>query len=192
MTRRLCVVSRSPLMSGVFVAGLTTAVGSRDELEIIVDRRRGGAPPNRLSIERRHRDHVARSLERDGFAFVPMPTVEPSERSRPKPDVWPIEPFAPAETYEHQIEHILRLKRRRIVRLSRWLILSALMNAMLVALFLSPAVKARLSQARPAVSPSSIAAPVEKVVESPSPKPAPAGAETVSPRSGPPSPETRR
>ena len=75
-TRRLCVVSRNPLMSGVFVAGLTTAVGARDELEIIVDRRQGDAAMNRPSVERRHRDHVVRALERDGFAFVLVPAGE--------------------------------------------------------------------------------------------------------------------
>jgi hypothetical protein len=69
-------------MSGVLVAGLTTAVGSRDELEIIVDRRRDGPTTNQPSIERRQRDHVARALERDGFAFVLVPTAEPSGSSK--------------------------------------------------------------------------------------------------------------
>jgi hypothetical protein len=169
-------------MSGVFVAGLTTAVGSRDELEIIVDRRRDGPTTNQPSIERRQRDHVARALERDGFAFVPMPTTETSESSRSKRGAWPIERVVPEETYEHQLERILWFKQGRIVRLSRWLILSVLMNAILVLFFVSSTVKARVSQARPPVSPSSTVTPIEKIGEPPAPTPAPPGVETPSPR----------
>jgi hypothetical protein len=169
-TRRLCVVSRNPLMSGVFVAGLTTAVGARDELEIIVDRRRDGPTTNQPSIERRQRDHVAGALERDGFAFVLVPTAEPSGSSKER--AWPAEHFAPEETDEHRLERLLWFKQRRLVRLSRWLTLSLLLNAILVLFFVSPTVKARLSQGRPTVSPSSLAAPAEKVGEPPSPRPA--------------------
>jgi len=168
-TRRLCVVSRNPLMSGVFVAGLTTAVGSRDELEIIVDRRRAGPTTTQPSIERRQRDHVARALERDGFAVVLVPTAEPSGSSRER--AWPTEHFAPEETYERKLERLLWFKQGRLVRLSRWLILSLLLNAILVLFFVSPTVKARLSQGRPTVSPPSLAAPADKVGE-PSPRPA--------------------
>ena len=171
--RRLCVVSRNPLMSGVFVAGLTTAVGSRDELEIIVDRRRGGPTTTQPSIERRQRDHVVRALERDGFAFVLMPSAETSGSScsGAKRNAWPIEHVAPEETYEHKLERVLWFKQGRIVRLSRWLILSVLMNAILVLFLLLPAMKARLTQARPAVSPSSTVAPAEKINEARSPQP---------------------
>jgi hypothetical protein len=169
-TRRLCVVSRNPVMSGVFVAGLTTAVGARDELEIIVDRRRDGPTTNQPSIERRQRDHVAGALERDGFAFVLVPTAEPSGSSKER--AWPAERFAPEETDEHRLERLLWFKQRRLVRLSRWLTLSLLLNAILVLFFVSPMVKARLSHGRPTVSPSSLAAPAEKVGERPSPRPA--------------------
>jgi hypothetical protein len=170
-TRRLCVVSRNPVMSGVFVAGLRTAVGARDELEIIVDRRRDGPTTNQPSIERRQRDHVAGALERDGFAFVLVPTAEPSGSLRER--AWPAEHFAPEETDEHKLERLLWFKQgRRLVRLSRWLSLSLLLNAILVLLFVSPTVKARLSQGRPTVSPSSLAAPAEKIGEPPSPRPA--------------------
>jgi hypothetical protein len=168
-TRRLCVVSRNPLMSGVFVAGLTTAVGSRDELEIIVDRRRDGRTANQPSIERRQRDHVARALERDGFAFVLVPTAEPPGSSKER--AWPTEHVAPEETYEHKLERLLWFKQGRLVRLSRWLILSLLLNAILVLFFVSPTVKARLSQGRPTVSPSSHPAPAGKAGE-PTPRPA--------------------
>jgi hypothetical protein len=168
--RRLCVVSRNPLMSGVFVAGLTTAVGSRDELEIIVDRRRDGPTTNQPSIERRQQDHVARALERDGFAFVLVPTAEPPGSSNERG--WPPEHVAPEETYEHKLERLLWFKQGRLVRLSRWLILSLLLNAILVLFFVSPTVKARLSQGRPTVSPSSHAAPAGKAGE-PTPRPSP-------------------
>jgi hypothetical protein len=49
-------------VSSVFIAGLTASVGARDELEIIVDRRRGGAASHPIPIERRNRDHVDRVL----------------------------------------------------------------------------------------------------------------------------------
>jgi hypothetical protein len=176
--RRLCVVSRNPLMSGVFVAGLTTAVGSRDELEIIVDRRRDGPTTNQPSIERRQQDHVARALERDGFAFVLMPATETSESSSSKRGAWPIERVVPEETYEHKLERILWFKRGRIVRLSRWLILSVLMNAILALFCVSSMVKARVSQAHPPVAPSSAG----QIAEPPAPKPAPPGVEPTSPR----------
>src|SRR4029077_20878527 len=91
--RRLCVASRTPVMSGVFVAGLTTAVGARDELEIIVDRRRDGPTTNQPSIERRQREHVAGALERDACAFVRVPPAEPSGSLRER--AWPAEHFAP-------------------------------------------------------------------------------------------------
>jgi hypothetical protein len=98
------------------------------------------------------------------------------------PGVSPIERLAPEEeAYEHKLERILWLKHGRIVRLSRWLILSGLMNAILVLFLLSPAVKTLISQARPAASPSSIEAPVPEVAEPPSPKPAAPVAETTSP-----------
>lgn len=185
MARRLCVVSRNPLMSGVFVAGLTTLVGSRDELEIIVDRRRGGPTTDQPSIERRHRPHVVRALERDGFALMLKPTTPTGERASlnlPQgPGVSPIERLALEETYEHKLERVLWFKHGRIVRLSRWLILSGLMNAILVLLLLSPAVKTLISRARPPASPSSIVAPVPEVAEPPSSKPVAPVAETTSP-----------
>jgi len=177
VTRHLCVVSRTPVMSGVFVAGLTTAVGSRDELEIIVDRRRGDPGPNHVAIERRQRDHVARALARDGFALVPVPGPEPSESSSPKRDRWPVESFAPEETYERKLERVLWYKQGRIVRLSRLLILSVLTNAILVGFFVSPAVKARWRQSRSPAAPAEVTTPAEAVLGetiSPSPTAAPA------------------
>jgi len=170
VTRHLCVVSRTPVMSGVFVAGLTTAVGSRDELEIIVDRRHGGPGTNHLSIERRQRDHVARALARDGFALVPVPSPELPESSSSKRDRWPVESVVPEETYERKLERVLWYKQGRIVRLSRLLILSVLMNAILVAFFVSPAVKARWRHSRSPAAPAAVTTPA-----------APAPGETISP-----------
>lgn len=169
-TRRVCVVSRNPVMSGVFIAGLTTAVGSRDEIEIIVDRRQRGAIATQPATERRQRDHVARALERDGFAVLSMPAIPNS--AGPKRDSWPVEDVAPEETYEHKLERLLWFKQGRIVRLGRWLVLSALMNAILVMFFVLPAVKARVMPSPRAASPSSIVAPAQPVGEPASSLPA--------------------
>jgi hypothetical protein len=160
-TRRLCVVSRNPVMSGVFVAGLTTAVGSRDELEIIVDRRHGRSTTSQPSVERRQRDHVMRALERDGFAFVLMPAADTADASNSRRNGWPVERFVPEESYEHKLERLLWFKQGRIVRLGRLLILSVLMNAILLLFFVSPALKARWSAARATGSAPSITAPAQ-------------------------------
>jgi hypothetical protein len=161
-TRRLCVVSRNPVMSGVFVAGLTTAVGSRDELEIIVDRRRARSTTSQPSVERRQRDHVMRALERDGFAFVLMPAAATSPASGSRRNEWPVERFVPEETDEHKLERLLWFKQGRIVRLSRLLILSVLMNAILLLFFVSPLLKARWIAARATGPASSIEAPAPR------------------------------
>ena len=158
-------------MSGVFVAGLTTAVGSRDQLEIIVDRRRGSATTSQPSVERRQRDHVVRALERDGFAFVLMPATETAAASSSQRNGWPVERFVPEESYEHKLERLLWFKQGRIVRLSRLLILSVLMNAILLVFFVSPALKARWSAPRTTGSAPSIAAPAPQGVVEPSPLP---------------------
>ena len=166
-TRRLCVVSRSPLMSGVFLAGLTTAVGARDELEIIVDRRQGDAAASRPSVERRHRDHVVRALERDGFAFVLVPARETHDGPGSKRPPWPVERVPPEETYEHKLERLLWSKQARIVRLSRWLIISVLINGIAIGFTVSSALKARWSPPRPA---SSVVAPAANVDEPVAPR----------------------
>jgi hypothetical protein len=145
--RRLCVVSRNPLVSGPFIAGLTSLVGSRDELEIVVDRRRSSPAHDHPSVERRQRSNVVRALERDGFAVVPMPPSRATEQLEA-----PVERGSREEAYEQTLERLLRLKHRRSVRLKRWLILSALMNAIVVLLLL-PAATALLRQAR-AVAPA--------------------------------------
>jgi len=161
VARRLCVVSRNPLVSGVFIAGLTSLVGSRDELEIVVDRRR-----NDPASARRQRSNVVRALERDGFAVVPVPPARapgdlgaPSERLRVE------------QAYEHRLERLLRFKHRRTVRLKRWLMLSALLNAIFALFLLAPPAKALLQKTRPAAPVSSIRSPVTPSPVSSSPSP---------------------
>src|SRR2546428_5100902 len=134
VARRLCVVSRNPLVSGVFIAGLTSQVGSRDELEIVVDRRRSAPASDQPTTERRQRSNVGHALQRDGFAVVPMPPSRATEQLEAR-----VERVSREEAYEHRLERLLRFKHRRWVRLRRWLILSALMNAILVLLLLLPA-----------------------------------------------------
>jgi hypothetical protein len=59
-SRRLCIVCRDRHLSGEFVASFTTALGLREEFEIIVDGRRGGPPADPPPADRRHRPHVSR------------------------------------------------------------------------------------------------------------------------------------
>ena len=159
---RLCIVSRNPLVSGVFVAGLTASVDVRAKLEIVMDRRRGDAPAHAIPIERRHRDHVDRALEREGFAIVPTGTPNRTNGSRRGNNPWPAERGAAAEADERKIELILWLRQRRITRLRRWLMLSTLLNALLILGFAAPAVKALVTRARPAPSAPSVAAPGDR------------------------------
>src|SRR5215813_9660010 len=156
--KQLCIVARHPVVSGVFVAGLTTSVGLRDELEVIVDRRGDGPSTVQPPLERRHREHVLRALERDGFAVVPIASAETSSSSSPGQDLSPLDRLA-EETYERKLERILWRKHARILRLSRWLILSVLVNAILALLLVLPAVTARWSQTRPIVTRITMRAP---------------------------------
>src|SRR5262245_14648197 len=162
--KQLCIVARHPLVSGVFVAGLTTAVGLRDELEVIVDRRQGGASAAQPPLERRYREHVLHALERDGFAVVPIASTEtPSGR-----DVSPLDRLA-EEPHLRKLERILWSKNARILRLNRWLILSVLMNAILALSVMAPAMTARWSQARPTVSSPATVAPGASIPQYPAP-----------------------
>ncbi len=164
--RRLCIVSRTPLLSGVFIAGLSASVGAREALEIIVDRRRSGLASHPILIERRHRDHIDRALEREGFAFVATGTPDAANGSLDGEEPWPVERAAAGETDEKKLERILWLKHGRIIKLGRLLILSGILNAILILFFVAPAVKARLTQARSAAPASPVVAPVEKPGES--------------------------
>ena len=169
--KQLCIVSRHPLVSGVFVAGLTTAVGLRDELEVIVDRRGDGPGTLQPPFERRHREHVLRALERDGFAVVPIASSETSSSPSPERELSALDRIA-QEPYERKLERILWSKHARILRLSRWLIISVLMNAIVALLFVAPAMTARWSKTRPTVSRPSTASPSENGAASVLPSPA--------------------
>src|SRR5438445_10624223 len=132
--RRLCGVSRNPLVSGVFIAGVTSQVGSRDEVEIVVDRRRSATASDQPTPERRQRSNVGHALQRDGFAVVPMPPSRATEQLEAR-----VERISREEANEHRLERLLRFKHRRWVWLRRWLILSSLFHAILVLLLLLPA-----------------------------------------------------
>ena len=140
--RRLCVVSRNPVQSGAFLAGLTASVGSQDELEIIVDRRQESSTSGLPSIERRRRPSIGRTLERDGFAIVPMPPAAAGlGASPPHAQPPPIRGAEPEELYEQKLERVLRFKHRRLVRLSRWFIFSVLVNAVLFLMVIAPVIR---------------------------------------------------
>lgn len=184
--RRLCIVASDPrpFPCSVFVAALQTAVNPHDELEVILDRRRGGpatdANPGAAgqpSADRRRHPNVDVMVRMDGFAIVPLPATEP----RPAPTMEPrrIEPRgaepigsgarfftrvpdSPRERHivddadgdEEELERILRFKRRQEVRVASWVVLTGLMGLTLVLLLQLPAVKSFMSGTRPAPSPS--------------------------------------
>jgi hypothetical protein len=178
--KRLCIVSRDPHPVRAFLAALTTAANPRDELEIIVDRRRGGSARTQTSIERRQHPPLAHVLERVGVAIVPARYNFPAAP--------PIERFDPKDTDEHELQRIVGFKRQRRLRLNRWMILTGLTSVILVFLVHLPAMKTLMSGARPAAPPSddlrnapSTGALVPRIVEtveaaSPSPSSAPAAA----------------
>jgi len=148
---RLLIVSRNPLRSGVFVAALKTALSQGDDIKLIVDRRRGGSATDQPSIERRH--HSPHALERVGVAIVPTRAAQLSERSIP--GALPIERLDPQDADEHEFKRVLEYKRRREVRLRRWVILTGMMVVIAVLLVLLLPVKPRMSRARPAAPPPS-------------------------------------
>jgi hypothetical protein len=167
--RRLCVVSRNPLQSGMFIAGLATSVGSQGELEIIVDRRQGSSMSGPPSIERRRRPSIDGSLERDGFAIVPMPPAAAGRDTSP----WHVPMSRPTgeaeleESYEQKLERLVRFEHRRLVRLSRWFIFSVLVSAVLFLLLVTPVIRSAFRQAPPSPPASPLASPAPHVADSP-------------------------
>ncbi len=138
-SRRLCIVGRDRHLSGEWVASFATALGAREEFDIIEDRRRGGPPTGPPPADRRVRQHVTRVLERNGFAIV-----EPFETDSMQDDdlqlvegrgASPIESLGLEEEDERRLESILGFNRRRRARLRRRRILTGLIG-MLVALSL--------------------------------------------------------
>jgi hypothetical protein len=171
-----CIVSRDPLPSGVFVAALKTGLSPYDEIEIIVDRRRGGPATDQPSIERRHDPRCAHALERVGVAILPMPATQLVEHSIPAASA--IARLDPRGADAHELKR-LDYGRRRKVRLSGWVYLTGLMGVILVSLVLVRPVETLMSRARPAASPPSAdrmnapsaAAPVPQIAETPLPTP---------------------
>jgi hypothetical protein len=189
-TRRLCIVRRDRHLSGQFVASFTTALGLREEFEIIVDRRRGSPPANPPLVDRRCRPDVARALEQNGFAIVAGPEQPDHPKLLHAPAPSPIERLGREEADERQLERILGFERPRRVRLRlrQGLIPTGLIGVLLALLMLSPMGKSFVSRTRPAESPpadevnaSAIAEPTLQASEAHKPRPGPAIAETPSP-----------
>jgi hypothetical protein len=153
-SRRLCIVCRDRHLSGEFVASFTTALGLREEFEIIVDGRRGGPPADPPPADRRHRPHVSRALERDGFVIVAPFETRPVQNDHPKlpqdPEASPIERPGLKEADERQLLRILGFERRRRTRRRQRLIRTGLVGAMLALLMLSPVGKTLVNRTRPA------------------------------------------
>jgi hypothetical protein len=174
-TRR-CIVSRDPLPSSVFIAALKTGLSPYDEIEIIVDRRRGGPATDRPSIERRHDHRCAHALEQVGVAIVPMRATQLVEHKLPAASS--IARLDPGDADEHELQR-LRYGRRRKVRLSGWVYLTGLVGAILSLLVLVRPVETLMSRARPAAPPPSAdrmdappaVTPVSQIAETPSPTP---------------------
>ena len=196
-SRRLCIVCRDRHLSGEFVAAFTTALGLREEFEIIVDRRRGGPPTDPPPADRRYRPHVTRVLQRDGFAIVAPFESRPMQHDHLElpqvPGASSIEPPTLNEADKRQLERILGFKRRRRARLRQGLILIGLIGAMLALLMLSPG-KLLVNRTRPAEPPLADEMNASPIVE----KAPRAAAETHGPGPGPavaetplPSPEVR-
>ena len=159
-SRRLCIVGRDRPLSGEFVASFTIALGAREEFDIIVDRRRGGPSAGPPADDRRVRQHVTRSLERDGFAIVapfeiravpdeqlqlvegratsPIERLELEEGigARLAVDETPL-PTSPEpwQEDERRLERILEFNRRRRARLRRrWILIGVLVALPVVSL----------------------------------------------------------
>ena len=129
---RLCIISREPLQSAHFIAALQASLGPDDLLEIIFDRRHGGASGKADLTEDRRRQHkVAIALEVNGFAIVPTPgdptedrtwrsrpsllrlDVPPIERASPLLEVPPIEQSSPVDDEDEGPESIANSQRRQ-------------------------------------------------------------------------------
>ena len=204
--RRLCIVTGDALPSREFIAALQTAVGPKEEIEIILDRRRGGPgiAPGQPPVDRRRLPHVDRMVKMDGYAIVPVPTSPPRPPRVPDPPIAPrpIErqrhpterrsaetrpaerpaferrPFEDdTDADERELERILQFKRRHGARLGPMLLLTALVGVLVVLLLIQlPVVKTLESRTRPAAPP-----PAERTSEPLQAAHAPSAAETPSP-----------
>jgi hypothetical protein len=195
--RRLCIVCRDRHLSGEFVASFTTALGLREEFEIIVDRRRGDPPADPPPVDRRYQPHIARALERDGFAIVAPLQTRPVQHDHLKlpqeQGASPIECPGLKEADERQLLRILGFNHRGRTRRRQQLILTGLIGALLALLMLSPVGKTLVSRTRSAAPPLTDQTRASPIVEK-----TPRAAETHEPRLGPsvaetlsPNPEVR-
>src|SRR5262245_13266518 len=152
-SRRLCIVSRDRHLAGEFVASFTTALGAREEFEIIVDRRRDGPPASPPPADRRIRPHVSRALERDGFAVVSQFETRPVQDEQLQlfaaRETSPIERLGLEGADERQLKRILGFKRRHRARLRQRWILTWLISVLVAVPVLWLAGKTLVSRTRP-------------------------------------------
>jgi len=191
-SRRLCIVCRDRHLSGEFVASFTTALGLREEFEIIVDRRRGDPPADPPPADRRYQPHIARALERDGFAIVAPFETRPVQHDHLKlpqeQGASPIERPGLKEADERQLLRILGFNHPGRTRRRQQLILTGLIGALLALFILSPVGKTLVSRTRSAEPPltdqtraSPIVEKTPRAAETHGPRPGPSVAETLSP-----------
>ena len=113
---RLCIISSKRLRSEDFVAALQASLCSEGDLQIIMNRRHGGASglPD-LKEDRRH-VQVDLALEANGFAIVPasaLPTEDRTPRSLLLSEV-PIERLSPEDDEdEEQLESVSSFQPQR-------------------------------------------------------------------------------
>ncbi len=113
---RLCIISGKRLRSEDFVAALQASLCSEGDLQIIMNRRHGGASglPD-LKEDRRH-VQVDLALEANGFAIVPasaLPTEDRTPRSLLLSEV-PIERLSPEDDEdEEQLESVSSFQPQR-------------------------------------------------------------------------------
>jgi hypothetical protein len=152
-SRRLCIVSRDRHLSGEFVASFTTALGAREEFEIIVDRRRDGPPAAPPPADRRIRPHVSRALERDGFAVVSQFETRPVQDEQLQlfeaREASLIERLGLEEADERQLKRILGFRRRHRARLRQRWILTGLIGVLVALPVLWLAGTTLVSRVRP-------------------------------------------
>jgi len=186
-SKRLCIVSHNRLRCDEFVEALQESLDPADEIEIILDRRRGRpateAKPrtaDQPSNDRRRHPYLDLALTRHGFAIVPALVTDPLKMgARRARDILgsPIERLSLEDADDRErLEHILDFERRQAARLRPWLILGGLVGVVLVLLVVLPVVKTRVSWLRPDAPP-----PAEQITESPTAAQAPPDTETTSP-----------
>jgi hypothetical protein len=151
--RRLCIVSRDPLKCGEFVDALQMSIDPSEEIEIIVDRRRGqpgdesgpdeGDAP---SIDRRHHPHLDVMLHTTGFFIVPGSVSVPGSVTVPGRSL-----AVDSEEDRRRLESILDFESQQKNRRRPWWILAGLVGlggVIAAALAFFPAAKTLVSRVR--------------------------------------------